>query len=82
MKNGGMRGVSLGDGDAFNQTRTGFIKLDKDINMWLTMSLSNVFLSSNITQSQLTQMGNFEYGEDLYIFFLFYNKKKKRGCWN
>lgn len=54
-----------------NQTRTGFIKLDKDINMWLTMSLSNVFLSSNITQSQLTQMGNFEYGEDIYIFFSF-----------
>lgn len=46
--------------------------------MWLTMSLSNVFLSSNITQSQLTQMGNFEYGEDIYIFFLFYNKKKKK----
>lgn len=46
--------------------------------MWLTMSLSNVFLSSNITQSQLTQMGNFEYGEDIYIFFLFYNNKKKK----
>lgn len=45
--------------------------------MWLTMSLSNVFLSSNITQSQLTQMGNFEYGEDIFFFFIIIKKEKR-----
>lgn len=45
--------------------------------MWLTMSLSNVFLSSNITQSQLNKWAILNM-EKIYIyFFLFYNKKKK-----